>query len=40
MGAFSLWHGLILLILLAIPAAVIAAIVFFVNRSGRKGKGG
>jgi len=38
MGSFSLWHWLIVLVMLAIPAAAIVAVVLFVNSRRRPGK--
>lgn len=38
-GSFSLWHFLIVLILLAVPVVAVAAVLLFVNLSRRKGKG-
>jgi len=38
MGSFSLWHWLIVLVMLAIPVAAIVAVVLFVNSRRRTGK--
>jgi len=38
MGSFSLWHWLIVLVMLAIPVAAIVAVVLFVNSRRRAGK--
>lgn len=38
MGSFSLWHWLIVLIMLAIPIAAVVAVVLFVNFRRRSGK--
>ncbi len=38
MGSFSLWHWLIVLVMLAIPVAAIVAVVLFVNSRRRPGK--
>jgi len=38
MGSFSLWHWLIVLVMLAIPAAAIVAVVLFVNSRRRTGR--
>lgn len=38
MGSFSLWHWLIVLFLLAVPVAVVVAVLLFVNLRRRAGK--
>jgi len=38
MGSFSLWHWLIVLVMLAIPVAAIVAVVLFVNSRRSPGK--
>lgn len=38
MGSFSIWHWLILLIMLAVPVAVVVAVVLFVNSRRRSSK--
>ncbi len=38
MGSFSIWHALILLIMLALPVAAVVAVVLFLNFRRRAGK--
>jgi hypothetical protein len=38
MGSFSLWHWLIVLIMLAVPVAAVVAVVLVVNSRRRSDK--
>jgi uncharacterized protein YpmS len=38
MGSFSIWHWLIVLVMLALPVAAVVAVVLFLNFRRRAGK--
>lgn len=40
MGSFSIWHVMIILVFVLIPAVFVVGIVWMTNRSSRAGRGG